>query len=74
MEARIRHLVEEARFFEHSWLVTDGLLHLDRYSAMFGVYGLAEAVVAGARARGTRGAATGTTRSPTSSPSRSCSG
>jgi YjjI family glycine radical enzyme len=44
MEARIRHLVEEARFFEHSWLVTDGLLHLDRYSAMFGVYGLAEAV------------------------------
>jgi YjjI family glycine radical enzyme len=44
MEARIRHLVEDARFFEHSWLVTDGLLHLDRYSAMFGVYGLAEAV------------------------------
>jgi YjjI family glycine radical enzyme len=44
MQARILHLVEEARFFEHSWLVTDGLLHLDRYSAMFGVYGLAEAV------------------------------
>jgi YjjI family glycine radical enzyme len=44
MEARIRHLVEEARFFEHSWLVDEGLLHLDRYSAMFGVYGLAEAV------------------------------
>jgi YjjI family glycine radical enzyme len=44
MEARIRHLVEDAGFFEHSWLVTDGLLHLDRYSAMFGVYGLAEAV------------------------------
>jgi YjjI family glycine radical enzyme len=44
MEARIRHLVEEARFFEHSWLVADGLLHLDRYTAMFGIYGLAEAV------------------------------
>jgi YjjI family glycine radical enzyme len=44
IEARIRHLVEEARFFEHSWLVTDGLLHLDRFSAMFGVYGLSEAV------------------------------
>ncbi len=44
MEARIRHLVEEAGFFEHSWLVTEGLVHLDRYSAMFGVYGLAEAV------------------------------
>jgi YjjI family glycine radical enzyme len=44
MEARIRHLVEEARFFEHSWLVADGLVHLDRFSAMFGIYGLAEAV------------------------------
>jgi len=44
MESRIRHLVEEARFFDHSWLVADGLLHLDRYSAMFGLYGLAEAV------------------------------
>ncbi len=44
MEARIRHLVEESGFFEHSWLVTEGLVHLDRYSAMFGVYGLAEAV------------------------------
>jgi len=44
IEARIRHLVEEARFFEHSWLVADGLVRLDRFSAMFGVYGLAEAV------------------------------
>jgi YjjI family glycine radical enzyme len=44
MESRIRHLVEEARFFEHSWLAAEGLLSLDRYSAMFGVYGLAEAV------------------------------
>jgi YjjI family glycine radical enzyme len=44
IEARIRHLVDEARFFEHSWLVDEGLLHLDRYSAMFGVHGLAEAV------------------------------
>lgn len=44
MQARILHLVEEARFFEHSWLVADGLVHLDRFSAMFGVHGLAEAV------------------------------
>jgi len=44
IEARVRHLVEEARFFEHSWLVADGLLHRDRFSAMFGIYGLAEAV------------------------------
>ena len=44
MESRIRHLVEEAGFYEHSWLVADGLVHLDRFSAMFGVYGLAEAL------------------------------
>lgn len=44
MEARIRHLVEEAAFFESSWLVHEGLLSLDRFSAMFGVFGLAEAV------------------------------
>ncbi|WP_121256367.1 YjjI family glycine radical enzyme [Nocardioides ferulae] len=43
MEARIRHLVERSGFFDHSWLATDGLLHLDRYTAMFGIYGLAEA-------------------------------
>ena len=44
MEARIRHLVEEARFYEHSWLVDEGLISLDRFSAMFGIFGLAEAV------------------------------
>jgi len=44
IEARIRHLVEEARFFDHSWLVHEGLVRLDRFSAMFGIYGLAEAV------------------------------
>ena len=44
IEARIRHLVEQARFFEHSWLVTEGLLSLDRFTAMFGLVGLAECV------------------------------
>lgn len=44
IEARIRHLVEHARFFEHSWLVREGLLSLDRFTAMFGVFGLAECV------------------------------
>ena len=44
IEARIRSLVEHARFFEHSWLVEEGLLDLGRFSAMFGVFGLAEAV------------------------------
>jgi YjjI family glycine radical enzyme len=42
MAARIRSLVEESRFFDHSWLVDEGLLSLDRFSAMFGVFGLAE--------------------------------
>ncbi len=44
MEARIRFLVEEAGFYDHSWLVQEGLISLDRFSAMFGVFGLAEAV------------------------------
>ena len=44
IEARIRYLVESAGFYEHSWLVEEGLLDLDRCSAMFGIFGLAEAV------------------------------
>lgn len=44
IEARIRHLVETAGFFDHSWLAQEGLLSLDRMTAMFGVYGLAECV------------------------------
>ena len=43
-EARIRHLVERARFYEHSWLVAEGLVDPRRFTAMFGVVGLAEAV------------------------------
>jgi YjjI family glycine radical enzyme len=42
--ARIRHLVETARFYEHSWLVEEGLIDKERFTAMFGVVGLAEAV------------------------------
>ncbi len=44
MAARIGYLVEDARFFEHDFLATEGLIHLDRFSAMYGVYGMAEAV------------------------------
>ncbi|HEX5630365.1 MAG TPA: YjjI family glycine radical enzyme [Acidimicrobiia bacterium] len=44
IEARVRYLVEEARFYEHSFLVEEGLLHPDRFTAMFGIYGLAELV------------------------------
>ena len=43
-DSRIRHLVEEAGFYEHSWLVQEGLISLQNFSAMFGVFGLAEAV------------------------------
>lgn len=44
MAARIRFLVEESGFYESSWLVHDGLIALDHFSAMFGIFGLAEAV------------------------------
>jgi len=44
MESRILYLVEESHFFESNWLVNEKLLELDKFSAMFGVFGLAEAV------------------------------
>ena len=43
-EARIRYLVEQARYFDHDFLATEGLIDIDSFSAMYGVYGLAEAV------------------------------
>jgi YjjI family glycine radical enzyme len=55
MEARIRFLVEESGFFESSWLVREGLLSLDRFGAMFGIYGLAEAVNLLMERQGSRG-------------------
>ena len=44
IRARVCYLVEEARFFAHSFLAREGLIDLDRFSAMFGIFGLAEAV------------------------------
>ena len=44
MESRVRFLVEKSGFYASSWLVREGLLSLDRFSAMFGIFGLAEAV------------------------------
>jgi YjjI family glycine radical enzyme len=44
MRARIRFLVEEARFYDHSFLVTEGLIALERFTAMAGLYGVAELV------------------------------
>jgi YjjI family glycine radical enzyme len=43
-EARVRSLVEDQRFFDTHWLATEGLVSLERFSAMFGLFGLAEAV------------------------------
>jgi len=43
-EARIRSLVEQQKFYETSWLATEGLIDIDRFSAMFGIFGLAECV------------------------------
>ena len=44
IEARIRYLVEEVRFYEHDFLAVEGLIDLNRFSAMYGIYGLAECV------------------------------
>ncbi|MGB8861735.1 MAG: YjjI family glycine radical enzyme [Ilumatobacteraceae bacterium] len=43
-EARIRSLVEQQHFFDSHWLAAEGLIDIDRFSAMFGIFGLAECV------------------------------
>ena len=44
MDARIRFIVEESGFFENNFLAKEGLIHRDRFTGMFGLVGLAEAV------------------------------
>ncbi|VAW06092.1 Uncharacterized glycyl radical protein YjjI [hydrothermal vent metagenome] len=44
IEARIRFLVEDAGFFDHDFLATEGLIDIENFSAMYGIYGLAECV------------------------------
>ncbi|WP_091547590.1 YjjI family glycine radical enzyme [Alkaliphilus peptidifermentans] len=44
MDERIAFLVEKSGFFESSFLVKEGLINLDSFTAMFGVVGLAECV------------------------------
>ncbi len=44
MDERIRFEVEESGFFEHSFLVREGLISRERFTAMFGLVGLADAV------------------------------
>ncbi|GAA4902840.1 YjjI family glycine radical enzyme [Ferrimonas pelagia] len=44
MRHRIDFLVEQSGFFLGNFLATEGLIDLNRFSAMFGIYGLAELV------------------------------
>jgi len=44
MDKRIDFLVEESGFFDSSFLVREGLLSREKFTAMFGIFGLAEAV------------------------------
>ena len=52
MASRIRFLVEESGFYDHDWLVAEGLLDRDRFTAMFGIHGVAEAAELLLRAEG----------------------
>lgn len=44
MDQRVKFLVEESGFFENHFLVKEGFIQKDRFTAMFGMFGLAEAV------------------------------
>lgn len=44
MDKRVKFLVGESGFFESSFLVKEGLISRENFSAMFGMFGLAECV------------------------------
>ncbi len=44
MEARIGHIVDDVHWFEHDFLAKEGFVSLDRFTAMYGIVGLSEAV------------------------------
>lgn len=44
MDVRIKFEVEESGFFENNFLAKEGFIHRDRFTAMFGLVGLADAV------------------------------
>lgn len=44
MDERIRFIVEESGFFENNFLAKEGFIRRERFTAMFGLVGLAEAV------------------------------
>lgn len=44
MDARIRFEVEESGFFENNFLAREGFIHRDKFTAMYGMVGLADCV------------------------------
>jgi YjjI family glycine radical enzyme len=44
MDKRVKFIVEESVFFENNFLIEEGFIHKDRFTAMFGIVGLAECV------------------------------
>lgn len=44
MDARIKFEVEESGFFENNFLAKEGFIHKDRFTAMYGMVGMAECV------------------------------
>ncbi|MEA3424243.1 MAG: YjjI family glycine radical enzyme [Bacillota bacterium] len=44
MDERVRFISDESNYFETSFLVKEKLIYKDRFTAMFGMFGLAEAV------------------------------
>lgn len=44
LEARLRFLIADSGFYRSSFLVHEGFISCDRFTAMFGVFGLAECV------------------------------
>lgn len=44
MDERIKFIVEESNFFKYNFLVKEGFIKLERFTAMFGIVGIAECV------------------------------
>jgi YjjI family glycine radical enzyme len=44
MDERVRFIIEDSKYFESTFLKKEGLISEDLFTAMFGVFGLAEAV------------------------------
>lgn len=44
MDARVRFEVEESGFFENNFLAREGFIHRDKFTAMYGMVGLADCV------------------------------